>query len=245
MASIYISPSTQERNIGAGNFGTEERVMNLIADVVVPLLQHNHLEVYRNKPTMTLQQAVADSNSKNVDAHFAIHSNAGGGRGGEVFYTSPRGQKLASAVFKYIEPLTPTADRGVKNHEHLYELNKTNAVAALIEVAFHDNAEDANFILNNIQAIGEAIAHGICDYFNIDFKKPSSKPSYPGHSTIKGDKGEIVKVIQTRLNHLGFPCGTADGSFGPKTLAAVKLFQKNKGLVVDGKVGPATWAKLF
>ena len=174
MGSIYISPSTQENNIGAGSYGTEEKRMNLIADIVVQLLQYNHLKVYRNRMEMTLAQVVADSNSKNVDAHFAIHSNAGGGkaRGSEVFYTSPKGQKLASAVYKYIEPLTPTSDRGVKNHERLYELNKTDAVAALIEVAFHDNLEDANFIMNNIQAIAEGIAHGICDYFGVEFKLP-------------------------------------------------------------------------
>lgn len=181
MPKIYISPSTQEKNIGAGAYGTEEKQMNLIADTVVQLLQLNHFEVYRNSPSMTLQQAVADSNSKGVEAHFAIHSNAGGGRGCEVFYTSPKGQKLASAVYKYIETLTPTTDRGVRKHEKLYELNHTKAVAALIEVAFHDNPDDAAFIMSNIQAIAEGIVHGICDYFNVEFKKPQPvKPEASG-----------------------------------------------------------------
>jgi len=174
MSRIYISPSLQQENIGAGNYGTEENRMNLIADTVVQLLQFNHFEVYRNSPAMTLQQAVADSNSKGVDIHFAIHSNAFNGtvRGSEIFYVSKNGQKLASCVYKYIEPLTPTADRGVKYHASLYELNKTNAVASLIEVAFHDNPEDALFIMNNIQQLAEAIAKGICDYFRVEFKKP-------------------------------------------------------------------------
>jgi N-acetylmuramoyl-L-alanine amidase len=179
MTKVYISPSTQEHNIGAGNYGTEEKQMNLIGDVVVQLLQYNKFIVYRNKPTMTLQQAVADSNSKDVDIHFAIHSNAGGNgkaRGGEVFYVSEKGKKLAAAVYKYLEPLTPTADRGVKKHEHLYELNKTKAPAALAEVMFHDNEEDALFIMKHIQQLGEVIAHGICDYFNVEFKKPQAKP---------------------------------------------------------------------
>lgn len=191
MPRVYISPSTQEHNIGAGSYGTEEKQMNLIADTVVQLLQYNHLEVYRNKPTMTLAQAVEDSNSKNPDIHFAIHSNAGGGRarGGEVFYTSEKGKKLASAVYKYLEPLTPTADRGVKKHEHLYELNKTEAVASLTEVAFHDNPEDAAFIMTHIQELGEAIAHGICDYFGVEFKKPQ-----PPKPETKAADGKFYRV---------------------------------------------------
>lgn len=189
---MYISPSVQENNIGAGSYGTEEKMMQLIGDIVVQLLQYNHQEVYRNKASMTLAQAVADSNSKNVDIHFAIHSNAGGGkaRGSEIFYLSEKGKKLALAVYKYIEPLTPTSDRGVKKHEHLYELNKTDAVAALIEVAFHDNPEDAAFIMNNIQQIGEGIAHGICDYFGVEFKLPQPP---------KVESGETEKLYRVQV----------------------------------------------
>ena len=182
MGKIYISPSLQQENIGAGSYGTEEKEMNLIGDIVVAHLQYNHMEVYRNKPTMTLEQAVADSNSIGVDIHFAIHSNAFNGtvRGSEIFYKSENGKKLASSAYKYIEPLTPTSDRGIKQNDHLYELNQTKAVAALIEVAFHDNLEDANFIINNTQSIGEAIAHGICEYFGVEFKKPAAKVATTG-----------------------------------------------------------------
>ena len=38
---------------------------------------------------------------------------------------------------------------------------------------------------------------------------------------------------------------TPDGSFGPNTLGAVKLFQEKAGLEVDGYVGPMTWRKLL
>ena len=59
-----------------------------------------------------------------------------------------------------------------------------------------------------------------------------------------GAKGEAVKELQNKLNAAGCPCGAADGIFGPKTLAAVKQFQKASGLTADGIVGPKTWAKL-
>ena len=60
-----------------------------------------------------------------------------------------------------------------------------------------------------------------------------------------GAKGESVKALQILLNGFGCSCGTPDSSFGPKTLAAVKQFQKKSGLVVDGSVGQATWTALL
>jgi len=53
-------------------------------------------------------------------------------------------------------------------------------------------------------------------------------------------KGDDVKVLQSFLNNLGFNCGTADGSFGPKTEAALKLFQTANNLKPDGKAGKIT-----
>ena len=51
----------------------------------------------------------------------------------------------------------------------------------------------------------------------------------------RGDKGENVKILQKALGGI-----TVDGDFGAKTEAAVKAFQKSKGLTADGIVGSAT-----
>ena len=55
-------------------------------------------------------------------------------------------------------------------------------------------------------------------------------------------KGDDVKALQTFLNTQGYNCGTPDGSFGPKTENAVKLFQKANNLTPDGKAGKNTLA---
>lgn len=55
----------------------------------------------------------------------------------------------------------------------------------------------------------------------------------------KGCKESSVGALQKLL---GIDC---DNSFGPKTLAAVKEFQKVNGLEVDGVVGRKTWSKLL
>lgn len=56
-------------------------------------------------------------------------------------------------------------------------------------------------------------------------------------------RGTDVKYLQARLNAHGAKL-KEDGNFGPVTLAAVKAFQKAKGLTADGVVGAKTWAAL-
>ena len=56
----------------------------------------------------------------------------------------------------------------------------------------------------------------------------------------KGMSGEAVRALQEMLNQQGYSCGAADGVFGSKTLAAVKAFQGDEGLDVDGIAGPKT-----
>lgn len=57
--------------------------------------------------------------------------------------------------------------------------------------------------------------------------------------------GTDVREVQKRLKEFGYNPGTIDGYFGPSTKGAVKSFQSNQGLSVDGSVGPTTWNKLF
>lgn len=63
----------------------------------------------------------------------------------------------------------------------------------------------------------------------------------------KGAKGSPVKAMQILLIGYGYSCGSygADGSFGGATDNALRAYQKDKGLAVDGYCGPATWSSLL
>lgn len=61
----------------------------------------------------------------------------------------------------------------------------------------------------------------------------------------KGSEGDQVKALQRMLYAMGYDVGPVDGIFGSKTEAAVRAYQKNKGLTVDGIVGQQTWTKLL
>ena len=75
-------------------------------------------------------------------------------------------------------------------------------------------------------------------------KEPSEEDKYP--TIKKGSKGADVTKLQTLLMKKGYalPKYGADGSFGAETLNAVKNFQKDHGLTVDGIVGKNTWVAL-
>lgn len=67
-------------------------------------------------------------------------------------------------------------------------------------------------------------------------------PQHPGLRL--GARGPAVAHLQRLLTAKGYAPGGADGWFGPRTLAAVKAYQRRHGLVVDGYVGPITWRTL-
>lgn len=56
----------------------------------------------------------------------------------------------------------------------------------------------------------------------------------------QGSSGSQVKYLQQNLIGLGYLTGSADGHYGSKTKAAVKDFQDEFGLAVDGNAGQAT-----
>ena len=65
----------------------------------------------------------------------------------------------------------------------------------------------------------------------------------PSDNVKKGDSGDGVRQIQQALKAAGFKV-SVDGDFGNQTDAAVRQFQKQNKLKVDGIVGKVTWGKL-
>ena len=60
----------------------------------------------------------------------------------------------------------------------------------------------------------------------------------------QGSNGGAVKILQIGLNGIGYGL-VGDGVFGPATDKAVRRFQSDRGLSVDGIVGPKTWDALL
>jgi peptidoglycan hydrolase-like protein with peptidoglycan-binding domain len=71
-----------------------------------------------------------------------------------------------------------------------------------------------------------------------------SDPIQPFPLTRRGQEGHPVKTLQYLLNTHAAGL-TVDGIFGPRTEAAVRHFQQQKGLAADGIAGPNTWGAVI
>lgn len=113
------------------------------------------------------------ANRNNADYFVSVHTDANTditihGTTGYCYHFGGRGERIAYNIVKEVTTQMGTYDRGVKEG-NLAVLRETKCPAALIEVAFHTNANDCSKLANNLFLIqaGEAIADGIMKYLNI------------------------------------------------------------------------------
>jgi N-acetylmuramoyl-L-alanine amidase len=216
---IYLSGSTQNDNVGVANYGTEAQRMQELADRVKFWIQQGKGDfiVYRNNTGMGLAGTVNDSNAKHADVHIALHTNAGGGKGTEAYYynDSNEGKRLATLLYNNVAPITALPDRGVMSDSvlyksGLYELRETIAIAALIEVIFHDNVTDIQDYLSKVEQIAKAIAKSIYSYFNVNFVEGNSEKDQAIAKLVKSSScansvwiPEFTKLADRNLNIWG------------------------------------------
>lgn len=76
-------------------------------------------------------------------------------------------------------------------------------------------------------------SNGECPYSTTSNKTTASTKSKSTNNASKSD----VKKVQKKLNELGYDCGSPDGVMGKKTRKALKEYQKDFDLKVDGIIG--------
>lgn len=181
MPNLFLSPSVQEYNQYINGLGSEEYFMNLVADAMEPYLISSGISFTRNNPDDTLSQAIALSNAGNYDFHLALHSNAapaslsGQLRGPDIYYytTSREGYRAAQIFQRNLEVIytDPSLVNTVANTS-LAELRLVRAPSNLIELAYHDNIQDATWIISNIDLIARTLVLSLTEYFGIPFVEP-------------------------------------------------------------------------
>lgn len=266
MPKVYLSPAMHRQNECCyprpdGKQCYEAKHNNEYIDILEPVLNRCRIETkrgYRRTPMNNedgdkiMRQNVAESNAWGADVHYISHTNGANGtvKGYRpIYFTgSAKGKKLAEIMVKYRKQIYPYSVV-LNNRTDLYELKNTNAVAFYEEHVFHDNLEDATWFHTHMNEIAESAAKGLCEYFGIPYIAPAATPSTPTITTAilrKGSTGPEVKSLQKKLLQIGYYLGSygADGDYGDATVTAVRKFQKDNSLAIDGEAGPDTLTKI-
>lgn len=202
---IYVSPSNQVGNIYATGNTNEKEQCHKIAKACVDALVENGFQVmctYNDD----MYKRVEESNAFDADIHIAIHTNATakhnvtGGSQVLLYSISGEREKAGNAVLSRLSPITPgkSAERLVLKPD-FYEVRATKGLALYCECEFHDTQLGSDFIINNTDRIGEAIAYGICDYYGV---VPKNKNSVPNDGTLYKVQVGAFSVRENAENYL-------------------------------------------
>lgn len=180
--NILISPSQQN--------GVEETLVRPICELLVDKLQDDALvnaDIIPDMPGATdnarLIAAINWSNQwfethggANSGYHLSIHSDGGyNGSGVSAFYYGEKGKAFVKPIYEAMCAITPWADMALRLRTDLGELKQTIASAALIELSFHDQPAQYQWMKNNADLITETIKNAIYKSLNIlpaiDYKK--------------------------------------------------------------------------
>lgn len=191
---VYLSPSDQTKNYYVYGNTTEAIQCGKIAEACRKALVRCGVEVMVGQyDTMTNRCKASDTFG--ADLHVPIHTNAYNGKvgGTRVFCYNKTGEgyKAARAVFNVLAPVTPGTSESISVNANLFEVRVPAAPTVYVECDFHDVPKIAKWIIENTTVIGEAIAHGICNYFGIKYKTEVK----PAPSTSKKSIDEIAREV--------------------------------------------------
>ena len=204
---IYISPEDRASNVYAssalwnGHTTNEKEQMGRCADYMERgLLRCGSFEV-RNAQYGNMYDRVKESNNWPADMHVAPHTNGFNGKaaGTRVHcYPSERSRRIGKLIQDRIAPLSPgTPDKLVEN-ANLYELRASHMPAVLPEFGFHDNPEEAQWLVDNMERIAEETVQAICEYYGVAYVPPAEDengaPAEPSEPEEKPQENALYRV---------------------------------------------------
>ncbi len=238
-----------------------DKVTRILIDL---LAEYEGVQVLRlddptGKVDVPLKKRTDKANGWGADLLISNHHNAGiGGKsgGGLVVFRYPNSSKFTKDMQRLLYDCL-IAETGLKGNRatplaenNFHMLRESKMAATLIEHGFMDSPTDMKVIMQDDFALKSA--RGIVTFLEKHYgikKKEAEEGGIALFSrTLKyGMKGEDIKQAQRLLKALGYYTGPIDSKFGPGQgfLNAVKDFQRDNGLEVDGKIGPQTQAKML
>ena len=189
---IYISPSSQPANVYAvGNTNEQEQCRK----IAVALEKELDRCGFNSKAGLsgTMYTRVTESNKFGADLHLPVHTNACNGKVAGlrimVYKKGGEAEKIAKAIMATLAPITPGESDGISVQPGLYEIKSSKAICVYIEVGFHDNKKEAQWIIDHTQDIAVAIAKGLCNHYGVKYVA-TAKQEEP----VKEEKKTVYRV---------------------------------------------------
>ena len=182
----YFSPSDQTRNTYAAGNTNEAAQCRQIALYAVEAAKRCGFETLTDVESGgddAMDLRIRQSNEWGADVHIPIHTNAFNTQvmGTRLFcYAIPgEGYDICKAIMDTLAPITPGSSDNITT-ARFAEILDANAPTVYIEVAFHDNPTEAQWIIDHTKDIAEAIVKGLCNYYGVKYVAPEAeKPPEP------------------------------------------------------------------
>ena len=181
--TIYISPSNHGVNANrcrkAGCY--EDKHTHPIAEAAAKYLRESGFTVYVAAAGTTMAQRCAESDKVGADLHIPIHTNASSVESARYLMfmcirTDGEYRKIFDAVAPVMEAIYPEhKEAHFVVRQDLYEINVPKAKTFYCELGFHTNKTDCDNFIHNSDAVGKALAQGICKYYGAAFNDDKEK----------------------------------------------------------------------
>lgn len=202
MSKVFFDPGHGGKDPGAVGNGLQEKNINLsIALKAGEILERHNVEVIYSRKTdiyLSLAERADMANRSNVDIFVSIHVNSAtniSARGVETFSypSSTKGAALARDIQNSIvADRIFTANRGTKT-ANFAVLRLTKMPAALPELGFISNSQDAIILRNKQSEIALSLAKGILKHLGIKYIENSPSPS-KGFPIISKTKATVEQM---------------------------------------------------
>ena len=199
---IALSPEDRASNTYAVGNTNERDQMRKVADLLEAALTRCGFAV-KNMQYGSMYERVAEGNKWGADLYIALHTNGFDGTvaGTRVHcYPSEKSRKIGKLIQDRIAPLSPGTSERLVESTNLYELKMPTMPAVLPEFGFHDNPEEAQWIIDNVKIIAEETCQAVCEFFGVEYvpeeKKDTLYRVQVGAFSVRGNADAYLKAVR-------------------------------------------------
>ena len=203
---IALSPEDRSSNayhpqaLYQGRSTNEHEQMCRCADLLEKELLRCGFAV-KNMQYGNMYDRVADGNVWGADLYIALHTNGFDGTvaGTRVHcYPSDKSRRIGKLIQDRIAPLSPGKSEKLVESSGLYELKATKMAAVLPEFGFHDNREEAQWLVDSMDDIARETAMAVCDFFGVTYVPEAEEAPAVTFEVRQVVNGEVVRTWVVR-----------------------------------------------